>query len=94
MKTAIILILFLVALLGLFGWIGARSKRIFRQPGKLSDAQIEATIALTSRIMEMTKPGAPTWARAAAKYHAAVNEQLRRQGKAPLDEIEIDGLIR
>ncbi|HEY6916559.1 MAG TPA: hypothetical protein VI381_02860 [Allosphingosinicella sp.] len=83
-----------IGLLGLFAYIGARSQRIFRAPEKLSDSQLEATVTLTSRIMEMTRPGAPTWARAAAKYQAAINEQLRRQGKAPLDEIEIEGLIR
>lgn len=94
MTTIIIVIIGLTALFGLLAWTGARSQRVFRAPEKLSDAQIEATVKLTGRIMDMTKPGAPTWARAAAKYQAAVNEQLRRQGKPPLDEIEIDGLIR
>lgn len=93
--TAIILIVAaLVLLLAFFAWTGARSQRIFKVPERLSDAQLDATVNITSQIMEMTKPGAPTWARAAAKYQAAVNEQLRRQGKTPLDEIEVDGLIR
>lgn len=97
MSTTIIILAIVLAVVGLLvllAWIGARSQRIFRAPEKLSDAQLEATVNITSQIMEMTKPGAPTWARAAAKYQAAVNEQLRRQGKAPLDEIEVQGLIR
>lgn len=94
MNIVLIIVAILVALMAAFAWIGARSQRIFKAPHKLSDAQLEATVNITGQIMEMTKPGAPTWARAAAKYQAAVNEQLRRQGKEPLDEIEIDGLIR
>ena len=94
MTTIIVIIAAILVLLAFLAWTGARSQRIFKAPEKLSDAQLEATVNITSRIMEMTKPGAPTWARAAAKYQAAVNEKLRRQGKAPLDEIEVDGLIR
>lgn len=94
MTVLLISLAALIGLLAIFAWVGARSQRIFRAPEKLSDAQLEATVNITSQIMEMTKPGAPTWARAAAKYQAAVNEQLRRQGKPPLDEIEVEGLIR
>ena len=94
MNILLIIAAAIVILIAIFGWVGARSQRIFKAPHKLSDAQLEATVNITGQIMEMTKPGAPTWARAAAKYQAAVNEQLRRQGKEPLDEIEIEGLIR
>lgn len=81
---AAILILFL----GLVR-IGTRSRAIFIRPDSLSDKQISATINLTRQIMRRTAPGSPAWERAAAKHKAAFDEQLRRGGNQPLDDIEL-----
>jgi hypothetical protein len=86
----IVLALLLLALI-LFAIVGARSRTIFTNPAALSDRQIVTTIDLTRRIMTRTRPGSPTWARAAAKHKAAVDEQLRRKGEVPFDNIELIG---
>lgn len=79
--------LFLV-ILGL-ALLGLRSQTIFTNPGALPDRQIEAMIDLTRKIMARTTPGSATWSRAAAKYKAAIDEQRRRLGHEPFDEIEL-----
>jgi hypothetical protein len=78
-------------LMAFFAIVGLRSRAIFTNPTMLSDAQIDAIIELTRRIMNKMPAGSPTWARAAAKYKAAIDEQMRRQGKAPFDDIELTG---
>lgn len=89
----IVLVIVVIALLLMvfFAVVGLRSRAIFTNPAVLSDAQIEATIELTRRIMNKMPAGSPTWARAAAKHKAAIDEQMRRQGKAPFDDIELTG---
>ncbi|HKT15053.1 MAG TPA: hypothetical protein VJR87_06560 [Allosphingosinicella sp.] len=79
----------LVALL--FAIVGRRSRTIFTNPGALPDRQIEATINLTRRIMQRARTGSPAWTRAAAAHKAAVDEQLRRRGEQPFDNIELTG---
>lgn len=88
--TAVIIVIGLVT--GLFLIliaVGIRSRMIFVNPGALSDKQIEATAEITRRIMARSRPGSGTWTRAAAKHKAAIDEQLRRRGKQPLDDVEL-----
>jgi hypothetical protein len=88
--TAVLIILGLaISAFVLFVVMGARSRTIFTNPGVLSDGQIGSTIELTRKIMARTTPGSPTWTRAAGKHKAAIDEQLRRKGAAPLDDIEL-----
>lgn len=89
MTAAIVVIGLLTALFLIFVAIGIRSRMIFVNPGALSDRQIEATAEITRRIMARSRPGSGTWTRAAAKHKAAIDEQLRRSGKQPLDDIEL-----
>jgi hypothetical protein len=91
MLAAIVLVGILLGALIALALVGVRSRTIFTNPGVLSDAQIASTIGLTRKIMDRTPPGSPTWARAAAKHKAAIDEQLRRRGEAPLDDIELVG---
>ena len=92
MTALIVAVAILVLLFILLAIVGARSRAIFTNPAALPDAQIAATIDLTRRIMDRAPPGSPTWKRAAAKHKAAYDEQLRRQGKKPLDDVELTGL--
>ena len=89
MTLAIVLIGLFTILFLLLVAVGIRSRMIFVNPSALPDRQIAATIALTQRIMARTPSGSRSWLRAAAKHKAAVDEQLRRMGKAPFDDIEL-----
>jgi Tfp pilus assembly protein PilV len=74
---------------GLLALVGARSRTIFTNPSALSDQQLAAIIDLTQRIMDRAPPNSSTWMRAAGKHKAAVDEQARRRGEAPFDNIEL-----
>jgi hypothetical protein len=89
MVLAVAIVLAVLLVIGLLAVIGARSRMIFSNPCLLSDHQIATTVDLTRRIMERSRPGSPTWSRAAAKYKAAVDEQLRRRGETPMDDEEL-----
>ena len=91
MTLLIIVLVVVAAVFLLLVSVGMRSRTIFNNPGSLSDAQIEATVDLTRRIMARTPPGSAAWARAAAKHKAAYDEQLRRRGETPFDNIELTG---
>ena len=82
---AAVLLLVVVAL----ALLGVRSRTIFTNPDSLHDRQIEAIIDLNRKIMARTAPGSATWSRAAAGYKAAIDEQRRRLGHEPFDEIEL-----
>jgi hypothetical protein len=69
--------------------VGIRSRMIFVNPSALSEAQIDAAVQITAKIMARTKAGSPAWTRAAAKHKAAVDEQLRRGGKGPMEDVEL-----
>jgi hypothetical protein len=91
MLIILVVVVLALLLMAFFAMVGLRSRAIFTNPAALSDGQIEATITLTRRIMDKVPAGSPTWARAAAKHKAAVDEQMRRQGRAPFDDIELTG---
>ena len=69
--------------------VGRRSQSIITDPTVLSDKQIEATIELTRRILQRSRAGSPAWSRAAAAHKASIDEQLRRRGEQPFDNIEL-----
>jgi hypothetical protein len=69
--------------------IGRRSQAVVTDPAALTDRQIEATIDLTRRIMNRSRAGSAAWARAAAAHKASIDEQLRRRGEQPYDNIEL-----
>jgi hypothetical protein len=89
MTVVIIVIGLLTILFLLFVAVGIRSRMIFVNPGALSDRQIDTTVAITRQIMARARPGSASWARAAAKHKAALDEQMRRKGKEPMSEVEI-----
>lgn len=89
MTAVIVVIGLLTALFLILVAVGIRSRMIFVNPGALSDKQIAATAEITRRIMARSRPGSSSWTRAAAKHKAAVDEQLRRSGKQPLDDVEL-----
>lgn len=89
MTAAVVVIGLLTALFLIFVAVGIRSRKIFVDPGALSDRQVEATVEITRRIMARSQPGSTTWTRAAAKHKAAIDEKLRRSGKRPLDDVEL-----
>ena len=89
MTIVIIVIGLLAALFLVFGAVGIRSRMIFVNPGALSDRQIDTTVSITRQIMARARPGSASWARAAAKHKAALDEQMRRKGEEPMSEVEI-----
>jgi hypothetical protein len=89
MTILVLLAVLLFAALGLFALVGYHSRAIFTRPHSLSDAQVEAVVDLTRRIMDRAPPGSASWTRAAARHKAAVDEQLRRKGEMPFDNVEI-----
>lgn len=89
MLTILLILLAAVVVIGLLIVVGVRSRTVIVDPGALPDRQIEATIAITRRIMQRSRPGSVAWQRAAARHKAARDEQLRRAGKEPFDEIQI-----
>ena len=91
MLIVIVLIVSAVFVALLFAIVGRRSRTIFTNPSALPDRQIEATIDLTRRIMQRARTGSSAWARAAGAHKAAVDEQLRRRGEQPFDNIEFTG---
>lgn len=89
MTAAIVIIGLLTVLFLILVGVGIRSRMVLVNPGALSDRQIQATADITRRIMERSRPGSPTWTRAAAKHKAAVDEQLRRSGRPAHEEVEL-----
>jgi Tfp pilus assembly protein PilV len=89
--TIILIAVLLIGLVAALAMVGMRSRTIFTNPGALPDRQIAATIEITRKIMARTSPRSSAWARAAAQHKAAIDEQLRRKGEAPFDNIELTG---
>ena len=78
-----------LVMLALLAIVGSRSRALLRDPSMLPDRQLAAAVDLTRRIMAQSRPGSPAWARAAATHKAAVDEQMRRKGQQPFDNIEL-----
>ena len=63
---------------------GLGKNTVFTKPHTMSDAMIDHTIRLSQKMMDKSKVGSEAWIRAGSKFSAALNEQRRRQGLAPL----------
>lgn len=64
--------------------IGIGKNRVFTKPQTMSDAMVERTIRLSKRMMDNAPIGSKAWSESGAKFSAALNEQRRRAGLAPV----------
>lgn len=64
--------------------IGIGKNTVFTKPHTMSDAMVERTIRLSQRMMDGSPIGSKAWSESAAKFSAALNEQRRRVGLAPM----------
>ena len=63
---------------------GVGKNTVFTKPHTMSDAMVERTIRLSQQIMDNSSIGSKAWSESGAKFTAALNEQRRRAGLAPL----------
>jgi hypothetical protein len=64
--------------------LGVGKNTVFTKPHTMSDTMIERTIRLSQQIMDNSSIGSKAWSESGAKFTAALNEQRRRAGLAPI----------
>lgn len=63
---------------------GIGKNTVFKKLHTMSDAMIERTIKFSQRMMDNSPIGSKAWSESGAKFSAALNEQRRRAGLAPI----------
>lgn len=77
-------ILAVIVVWGLAAVLGVGKNTVFTKPHTMSDVMIERTIRLSQQIMDNSSIGSKAWSESGAKFTAALNEQRRRAGLAPI----------
>lgn len=88
MLYVILAVVIIWALAAIFG-VGKNT--VFTKPHTMSDRMLEQTVVLSQRIMDNSPIGSKAWSESGAKFAAALNEQRRRAGLAPISSFNQTG---